>query len=292
MPRQRGVNAFWLDISALESDRSHFVGTYGAKQGTLMFGAWVRLFTWQYQHAVPISGAEHVARLTGMHIHTARLLWHSLCHSLPHSLVQREGGWYCKRTSRVLDNYNKKQQDSGATDAPLKVPHSDLDSDLDLSSLDPSQNLRSGDPSNCRSVKAHSGNEPSVDKSRAGRKNVTYSLGFEELWQARPKRAGGDPKQRARKAWNARLADHDPATMIDGMRRYARYCEITGKAGSEYVKQTATFLGPDEHFLEPWDPPTNDGKTKGPSKEALMAALAECDPPEGFTINGECESDT
>ena len=127
-----------------------------------------------------------------------------------------------------------------------------------------------------------------MDKSRAGRKNGTYSPEFEELWQARPRRAGGDPKQRAFKSWNARLKDHAPGTIIDGMRRYARYCEVTGKTGTEYVKQTATFLGPDEHFLEAWDPPVRNGK--GPGIDALVAALAEADAPEstGFTIDGEC----
>ena len=34
-------------------------------------------------------------------------------------------------------------------------------------------------------------------------------------------------------------------------------CEATNKAGTEYVMQAATFLGPEQYFLEPWTPPAS-----------------------------------
>jgi len=73
---------------------------------------------------------------------------------------------------------------------------------------------------------------------------------------AYPKRAG-DPNWRgAARAGNARLAEgHTTAQFIEGATRYAAFVDATGKTGTEYVKQAATFLGPAKPFLDPWQPP-------------------------------------
>ena len=131
MPKQRGVSGFWLDIKALENDRTHLIGDHGAKEGMLIYAIWVRLFTWQYKTAAPIRDYQHVARLTGLNVRTAQRLMQSLVQSLPQSLVQRSGQWYCKRTLQVLSNYNKNQYLAGATSDPKKVEDSDSDSDLE-----------------------------------------------------------------------------------------------------------------------------------------------------------------
>ncbi|MER3384911.1 replication protein [Pectobacterium aroidearum] len=87
-----------------------------------------------------------------------------------------------------------------------------------------------------------------------------YSPEFETAWQAYPKRAGGNPKNSAYKAWNARLKEGVTAeTMLDGVKRYAAFVTATGKLGSEYVKQAATFFGPDKHFNESWQAPQASG---------------------------------
>jgi len=83
-----------------------------------------------------------------------------------------------------------------------------------------------------------------------------YSLEFEAAWQAYPKRAGGNPKATAYKHWKARIADGATASeLLAGVQRYAAYIRATGKLGTEYVKQAATFFGPDRHFEEAWTPP-------------------------------------
>ncbi|AYH32988.1 hypothetical protein [Pectobacterium parmentieri] len=87
-----------------------------------------------------------------------------------------------------------------------------------------------------------------------------YSPEFETVWQAYPKRAGGNPKNSAYKAWNARLREGvAPEAMLEGVKRYAAFVTATGKSGSEYVKQAATFFGPDKHFNESWQPPQASG---------------------------------
>lgn len=75
---------------------------------------------------------------------------------------------------------------------------------------------------------------------------------------AYPDRAGDHGWRKAQSAANSRIAEgHTQAELIAGAKRYAVFCDLTGKTGTEYVKQAATFLGPDKHFLEAWGaPPT------------------------------------
>lgn len=73
---------------------------------------------------------------------------------------------------------------------------------------------------------------------------------------AYPERAGDQGWRRAMRAGNARLAEgHTPAELIAGATRYAAFVDATGKRATEFVKQAATFLGPDKPFLLPWKPP-------------------------------------
>ena len=81
-----------------------------------------------------------------------------------------------------------------------------------------------------------------------------------------PKRAGSQPWSRARKAMHARLKAGNTITeILAGTQRYRAFVLETGKEGSEFVMQAATFVGPEKHFLESWELPATDssGKTKG-----------------------------
>ena len=87
-----------------------------------------------------------------------------------------------------------------------------------------------------------------------------YSPEFETAWQAYPKRAGGNSKSGAFKAWKARLKDGvKPEDMLAGVKRYAAYARATGSVGTQFVKQAATFFGPDRHFEESWLAPSAPG---------------------------------
>lgn len=95
-------------------------------------------------------------------------------------------------------------------------------------------------------------------EKRSSKEN--YSNDFEQAWQAYPKRAGGNSKAAAFKAWKARLKDGvKPETMLAGVKRYAAYARTTGSTGTQFVKQAATFFGPDRHFDEPWQAPSAPG---------------------------------
>lgn len=83
-----------------------------------------------------------------------------------------------------------------------------------------------------------------------------YPEDFERTWETYPKRNGDNPKRSALKAWSARRkAGHTAEVIHAGVERYRRWCEATGKINTETVKQAATFFGPDESFLLPWDIP-------------------------------------
>lgn len=81
---------------------------------------------------------------------------------------------------------------------------------------------------------------------------------FDRAWEKYPRRAGGNPKALARKAWDARVkAGTDPNLMLGGVIRYAAFCRATGKEGTEFVKQASTFFGPAGHYLEAYELPAN-----------------------------------
>lgn len=97
-----------------------------------------------------------------------------------------------------------------------------------------------------------------------------YSPEFEVAWQAYPKRAGGNSKSAAYKAWKTRLKDGvSPATMLEGVQRYAAYARATGSIGTQYVKQATTFFGADRHFEESWTPPVAPNAPGG-ARSVLM----------------------
>lgn len=81
---------------------------------------------------------------------------------------------------------------------------------------------------------------------------------FARTFAKYPRRAGGNSRKDALRAWQARLAAGvSPAEIEAGVERYAAFIAATGKEGTEYVKQAATFFGPSEHWTEPWDAPAD-----------------------------------
>ena len=94
---------------------------------------------------------------------------------------------------------------------------------------------------------------PSTALVDAARPKREYTPEFEVAWQNYPKRAGGNPKPKAFKAWSARIKQGvATGAIVNGVLRYATYCSATGKLNTEYVMQAATFFGPDDHYLDPW----------------------------------------
>jgi|ERR1043166_4809485 hypothetical protein len=86
-----------------------------------------------------------------------------------------------------------------------------------------------------------------------------------------PKRSGSQPWGKALKAINARLGEgHTWIEILDGARRYGAFVRLTGKERTEHVLQASTFVGPDKHFLNAYDPPAT--KADGRLANNLSAA--------------------
>lgn len=105
-----------------------------------------------------------------------------------------------------------------------------------------------------------------VRKHRAKKADPETALAtvepFDTFWSVYPRRIGSNPKNDARKKWDARIREGVKAEeMIEGAGRYAAFVIATGKADSEYVMQAVRFLGPSKHYGETWA--TGRGKTNG-----------------------------
>lgn len=73
---------------------------------------------------------------------------------------------------------------------------------------------------------------------------------------AYPNRAGDQGWRKALRAAHARIEEgYSWTEMVEGARRYELFARSTGIESTEFVKQAATFLGPDLFFLQSWDPP-------------------------------------
>ncbi|MCG5513644.1 helix-turn-helix domain-containing protein [Ectothiorhodospira shaposhnikovii] len=106
-------------------------------------------------------------------------------------------------------------------------------------------------------------------------KGGDYPEAFERLWEARPRRAGGDPKPAAFRAWRARIQEgriteeQAHAKVLE----YRRYCEGTGKVGTETVQQLATFFGPvKEGYRQEWALPKPAGLSGQPNSYQGLTA--------------------
>jgi hypothetical protein len=69
--------------------------------------------------------------------------------------------------------------------------------------------------------------------------------GFQEFWDAYPKRAGNADRKPAVKAFRAALKRTDLKTLLWAAGRYAADCRAKGKIGTEFVKQARTWLNAD-----------------------------------------------
>lgn len=77
--------------------------------------------------------------------------------------------------------------------------------------------------------------------------------GFEEAWNAYPRREGNNSRRDAARAYAARLREGvTGADLLAGVHRYRAFCEAKGWVGGPYVKLASTFFGPGQHYAEPW----------------------------------------
>lgn len=118
-----------------------------------------------------------------------------------------------------------------------------------------------------------------LDEDKSRKKNPTASSTpdwFEDFRHAYPKRSGDQGWRKAERAAHARVSEgHAPDELLAGAKRYAAYCESTNKIGTEFVKQAATFLGPDKPFLDDWKLPPTKAEVRQDANVAASLAWME-----------------
>lgn len=100
---------------------------------------------------------------------------------------------------------------------------------------------------------------PTINDQRS----TTVDKDFEELWAHYPARTGGNSRSAALTKYRALRRSVSAGVLFDGVRRYANFCAASGKTGTEYVKQTVTFLGPARHWEDPWIVPPERARANG-----------------------------
>lgn len=89
---------------------------------------------------------------------------------------------------------------------------------------------------------------PATNNQRPVRVGLTADV-FETAWKSYPKRPNNS-KAKAWRAWSARVKEGtDPAAMLEGVMAYAGYV-TRASLEPRFVKQAATFFGPDKPFLD------------------------------------------
>lgn len=140
-------------------------------------------------------------------------------------------------------------------------------------SLAGAKQLRSTSTAHAPVVVVEDGCEDGGGTTAGRSRDAAMPEGFEIFWSTYPKRAGNNPKDRAVKAYKARVREgHTPASILDGAGRYSEFCRASGKTGTEFVLQAATFLGPGKGFEQPW---TLGAGIAAPDYSALVKKLEE-----------------
>ena len=117
---------------------------------------------------------------------------------------------------------------------------------------EPSTSPRSVREGSLRESKGREGNTTAHPKPAP----PSQPIEFLDLKLAYPARAGDQGWRKALRAAHARIEEgYSWIEILEGAKRYAAYVRSTGNEGTEFVKQAATFLGPDLFFQQPWDPP-------------------------------------
>lgn len=93
--------------------------------------------------------------------------------------------------------------------------------------------------------------------------------GFAEAWAAFPKRVGDNPRRGAVAAYRARVAEgHTPQELLEGVRRYAAWCEREELAGTRFTMQAVRFFGKEKAFTKPWE--ATPAAPSAPSRADLL----------------------
>lgn len=216
--------------------------------------AYRRLLDLYYLNEAPISGTvQAIARVIRM-----RDEQESVAVVLEEFFQATDEGFRHHHCDQVIEQYKAKAKQASENGKRGGRPRKQADSEYE-----PENNPEETQPfpsANPEETGSKANQEPITNNQEdqeqkalvpSGDDTSAYSVEFEAFWAEYPKREGGNSKKGAFKAWKARLRSGVKAEeMILSARRYAAQMAARGSAGTSFVKQAATFLGPDDHWRE------------------------------------------
>lgn len=182
---------------------------------------------------------EKLAKMSRVSVRKFRILWATVSENF----TERDGRYFNPR----LEIEREKQADNRAKKRGAAASRWNADAHADASQVE----CPSSTSSSTTAVETET---TTPRKAAAVRVVDADDPRFAAVWAKYPRRAGGNSRAAAFRAWQARVAAGvDPAVVAAGTERYAAYVRAKGWEGTEYVKQGSTFYGPSAHWVEPWD---------------------------------------
>jgi hypothetical protein len=232
---ERGI---WIDfMSRLHASKEYGVLRWSLKEIAQMIGCKVSELRAIREKGV-LKGAD-LGEQCEPYVYVPR---HARKSGDPVTLIAAQPGPIFFSSRMVRDEYIRQARGESPNTPPNKAPN-------------PLNGASSGDHLGVHS-EVRCQKEPTTAVARPLNGKEVLSEIFLTAWSEYPKRAGGNPRPRAWKTWKKCCSEgHTEDELLAGVRRYAVFVRATGKEGTEFVKQAATFFGPDKAFLEAWTLP-------------------------------------
>jgi uncharacterized protein YdaU (DUF1376 family) len=248
------MNRPWMPLYIADylADTSHL--------NTMEHGAYLLLIMHYWRHDGLPADEEYIRRITKMTHHQWK--------KSRDVLAKFFDGWRHKRCDQEIAQAIEK---SKANSANAKLSHEVRRANA--------QRTQTQSQSHTESEKK----EKNIGRSQATRPTADSS--FQEFWKVYPKRSGTNPKAPAFQRFQAAVrGGAAPAEIIAGARRYADHMRAEKKIGTEFVKQSMTWLSqrlwedyaatapPDADFSKPpWE---REGITESQWRERELAKIS------------------
>ena len=112
-----------------------------------------------------------------------------------------------------------------------------------------------------------------IQKEKGESPNSEYSEEFETAWGYYPNRLGTNSKKAAWQKWQQAIKKYSPQLIINGIIGYQKFCDVTGKLNTEFVKLAETFINK-EDFLTNWEEQCNAAR-EAKANEPITAGTYE-----------------
>ncbi len=246
--------------------------------------AWLFLLALADKNGCVDCTPQYISGVTGMPIEDLTQCIARFCEPDPNSRTAAEGGrrlvpidptraWGWRIVNHTLYRerarkaaYDQRRIDSGENAERMRRRYASSTGNIDptrpdATRADPLSNTNTNTNTN-EEIERHE--RPAQPCSSNGHSSEEPNLLDFKL--AYPVRGGSQPWPRTWTAIQARLRGGATwAELLAGAQRYAAYCDATGKTGTEFVMQAATFCGPDMHFLQDWALPARADKPVKPT---------------------------